>query len=205
MDFFGTRAILSTPQTPHKCFFIAKIYSEVIEHMYEVGLVVLSVGLTLCIKDTSPVTSFEVGLSIDIDLHLNLTTAGLDREGWDANRIEESSEKLSDSTWAPWSNNFSSLQGELGSKNWVSDSSIIANLSERKRLVDRRALVSESVDRSLGVDGNADSKSTSNTGSGLSWLRKILERDARNVSELGRKRSLHVELGAGLELWQWYQ
>lgn len=65
------------------------------------------------------------------------------------------------------------------------DGSITVDFSERKRLVDGGALVSKSVDGSLGVDGDADSKTSGNSRGGSSWGWEILNRNARNVLELG--------------------
>jgi hypothetical protein len=65
------------------------------------------------------------------------------------------------------------------------DSSVIIDLTERKGLVDGRALITKSVDGSLGVDGNADSKTSGNTRSGRSRGRKVRSGDARNVLKLG--------------------
>ena len=48
-----------------------------------------------------------------------------------------------------------------------------------------RALVSEGVDGSLRVDGNADGKSSGNSRGGTSGLRKVSGFDAWNVLKLG--------------------
>jgi hypothetical protein len=52
-------------------------------------------------------------------------------------------------------------------------------------LVDRRALIAKSVDGSLRVDDNADSKTSGNTRSGRSRGRKVSSVDARDVFKLG--------------------
>lgn len=75
------------------------------------------------------------------------------------------------------------------------DGSIGVDRTERKRLVDRWALVSKSVDRSLRVDGNADGKSTGNTRGGRTWIRKISGINAWNVLKLGLE--LGVKSSAG--------
>ena len=158
-------------------------------------LVVLSVGLSLGIQDSRPVVGFEVSLGVNIDLDIDGSLALLDWVSWDTNRGESTSDELSNSGWAPCSDNISGLQGELGSKNGVLDGSIIIDLTERKGLVDRGALVSKSKNGSLGVDGNADSKSTGNTRSGRSWGWKVLSGNAWNVLQFGREFS--VQCGAG--------
>jgi hypothetical protein len=163
-------------------------------------LVVLSVSLTLCIKGTGPVVSLEVGLCVDINLDINRLSSLLDWEARDTGWLEKSSEELSNSGWAPCSNDLSSLQGELGSENWVRDGSVRIDFSERKRLVDRRALVSKSVDGSLRVDGDTDSKTSGNTRSGEAWWWKVLEGDTRAVSKLGWKDLGHAKLSSRLEL-----
>lgn len=152
-------------------------------------LVVLSVRLTLGIQNSGPVVGFEVKLGVNINLDFDVLSGLLDRVGRNSDRGESPSDELSNSGWAPGSNNLSSLQGEFGSKNRVLDGSIGVDLTEGKRLVDRRALVTKSVDGSFRVDGNADSKSSGNTRSGTSRGRKIVSGNARNVlklrSELG--------------------
>lgn len=144
------------------------------------GLVVLAVRLSLGIQDTRPVVSFEVELGVDIDLDFNDTLGLLDGVDWNTNGGECSSDDLSNTGRAPV-DNFSSLQVELGSQKRVLDGSISVDLSERKRLVDGRALVSKSVDRSALVDGNADSKTSGNTRSGLSRSGELINSDAWNI------------------------
>ena len=160
------------------------------------SLVVLAVGLSLGIQDSRPVVGFEVGLSIHINLDIDGSLTLADWEGGDTNGGESSSNKTSNSRWAPLSDNFSGLQGELGSKNGVLDSSVSVDLTERKGLVDRRALVSKSVNRSAGVDGDADSKTTGDTRGGGTWVRKIRSGDAGNVLKLGGEFG-HIKRSAG--------
>ena len=160
------------------------------------NLVVLSVGLSLGIQNSGPVVGFEVGLGVNIHLNLDEVLALSDREGRNSDRREGTSDKLSNSRWAPLSNNLSGLEGELGSKDGVLDGSVSSDLTERQRLVYRGALVSKSVDSSLGVDGNADSKSSGNSRSGGTWIGEVLDGDARNVLNLGSELS-HAQFGAG--------
>jgi hypothetical protein len=148
------------------------------------NLVVLAVGFTLGIQDTRPVVGFEVELSIHINLDINCFSALPDGVSGDTDGGESSSDELSDSGWAPCSNNISGLQVELGSKNGVLDGSVSVDLTERKGLVDRGALVSKSVNSSLGVDGNADSKSGSDTRSGRTGIGKILNSNTWDVLKL---------------------
>ena len=159
------------------------------------NLIVLAVGLTLGIQHSRPVVSFEVELGVNIDLDLDGSLGLADRVSGDTNGGESSSDEVSNSGWAPFSNNFSSLQGELGSKNGVLDGSVRIDFSERKGLVDRRALVSKSVDGSTGVDGDADGKSTGNTRGCATRIGKILKINAWNVLKLGLE--FGVQGGAG--------
>lgn len=147
------------------------------------------------IQDSGPVVGFEVGLGVNIDLDIDGSLSLLDGVGWDTNGREGSTDELSNSGWAPLSNNLSGLQVELGSKNGVLDGSVGVDLTEGKGLADRRALVSKSIDGSLGVDGNADGKSTGNTRSGRSWGWKVSSVDAWNVLQLGGE--FGVQCGAG--------
>lgn len=148
------------------------------------NLVVLAIGLSLGIQNSRPVVGFEVGLSIDINLNLNVVLALANGVSGNTDGRESTSDELSNSRWAPCSNNISGLQGELGSKNGVLDGSVGVDLAERKGLVDRRALISEGVDGSLGVDGDADSKSTGNSRSGGTRIGKILNINAWDVLKL---------------------
>ena len=159
-------------------------------------LVVLAVVFTLCVQDSRPVVGFEVELGVHINLHINCFSALPDGVSGDTDGRESSANELSNSGWAPRSDNVSSLQGELGSKYGILDSSIVIDLTERKGLIDRRALVSKSIDSSLGIDGNANSESGSDARSGLSRLGKILNIDARNVLKL-RLEFGHAKCGAG--------
>ena len=160
-------------------------------------LVVLAVGLTLSIKDTRPVVGLEVGLGVDINLDLKVSSLLANGECGDSNGLEKSSEKLSDSSWAPF-NNISALEGELGSKDGVLDGSGV-DTAEGKGLVHRGALVTKSVHGSLGVDGNADSKTSGNSRSGRAGLGEVLQGNAGDVSDL-RREDGHVELGGALGL-----
>ena len=160
------------------------------------NLVVLAVCLSLGIKNTGPVVGFEVGLGVNIDLDIDGSSSLLDGVCGDTNWGESTSDELSNSRWAPGSDNISSLQAELGSKNGVLDGSITIDLTERKRLVDRRALVTKSENGSPGVDGNADSKSTGNTRSSRSWRWKVFSGDARNVLKLGSEFSIKGSAGS---------
>jgi len=159
------------------------------------NLVVLAVGLSLGIQNSRPVVGFKVGLSIDIHLNLDVVLALANRVGWNTNRGECSSDELSDSGWAPRSNNITSLQRELSSKNGILDGSVGVDLTERKGLVHRGALVSKSVDGSLGVNGDADSKSSGNSRSGGTWIRQILNINAWDVLKL--RLELGVKGGGG--------
>ena len=136
------------------------------------------------IKDTRPVFGFEVGLVVNINLYLNSLSLSLDGVSGDSDGVEDSSNKLSKSSWAPVYN-LSSLKAELGSKDRVSDGSVITDLTEGKGLVDRRALISEGVNSSLGVNGDTDGKSTGNSRGGRSRGRKVIGGDAWNVLKLG--------------------
>ena len=147
------------------------------------------------VKNTGPVVGFEVGLGVNIDLDIDGSLSLLDGVCWDTNWGESTSDELSNSRWAPGSDNISSLQAELGSKNGVLDGSVSIDLTERKRLVDGRALVTKSENGSLGVDSNADSKSSGNTRSGGSWGWKVLSGNAWNVLQFGGE--LGVQGGAG--------
>lgn len=158
------------------------------------NLVVLAVGLSLGIQDSRPVVCLVVGLSIDINLHFNVILALANRVSGNTDRGEGSSDKLSNSRWAPCSHNISSLQGELGSKDGILDSSIVIDLTERKRLVHWGALVAKCVNGSRGVDGNADGKSSGDTRSGLSRIREILDIDAWYILKL--RLELGVKRGA---------
>jgi len=155
-------------------------------------LVVLSVGLSLGIQNTGPVVCLKVGLSIDINLNLYISSFLTDWVCWDSDWVEKSSEELSDTIWAPL-DDLSCLQGELGSKNRVLDGSVTVDFSERKRLVDWWAFIAKSVDGSLWVNGNADGKASSDTGSGGTRLWEVLQRDAWHVGELALEES--IELG----------
>ena len=97
---------------------------------------------------------------------------------------------------APGSNNTSSLQGEFGSKYRVLDGSIGVDLTEGERLVDRRALVTKGENGSLGVDGNADSKSSGNTRGCGSRGRKISDLNAWNVLKLRSELSIKGSAGS---------
>jgi len=99
----------------------------------------------LRIKDSGPVLGFEVELGVDINLDIDVLSTLLYRVGRDSGWGESSSDELSDSGWAPFSNNFSRLQVEFGSENGILDGSVVVDLTERQRLVDGRALVSKGV------------------------------------------------------------
>jgi hypothetical protein len=162
-----------------------------------INLIVLSIGLTLRIKDSRPVVGFEVEFGVDINLYINALSGLLDRVCGDTSGSESSTNEPSNSRWAPRSNNLSSLQGELGSKDGVLDR-VTTYLTERKRLVDRGAFVTEGVDGSFGVNGNADGKTSGNTRSGRSWGWKIINRDAWHVHKLGRVFGHGKSSGGGL-------
>jgi hypothetical protein len=176
---------------------VGRLQHSTIDDVNGKNLVVFAIRLTLGIQDSTPVVGFEVGLSVHINLDLNEFSGLLDRVSWDTNGGEGSTDQFTNSRWAPFSDDISSLQIEFGSKDRILDGSVIIDFAERKWLVDRRALVSKGVDRSLRVNGNADSKSSSNTGSGGSRGRKILNRDARNIFK-GRLELGHVQGGARL-------
>ena len=93
-------------------------------------LVVLAIGFTLGIQDSSPVVGFEVKLGVDINLDINVLSGLLYWVSRDSVRGESSSDELSDSRWAPGSNNFSGFEGEFGSKNRILDGSIGVDLTE---------------------------------------------------------------------------
>ena len=147
-------------------------------------LVVLSVRLTLGIQNSGPVVGFEVQLGVDINLDFDVLSGLLDRVCRDSNRGESSSDELSDSRWAPGSNYASSFQGEFSSEDRILDGSVTIDLTERKRLVDGRALITEGENRSLGVNSNADGKTSSDTRGSGSGGRKIRNRNARHILEL---------------------
>ena len=148
-------------------------------------LVVLSVGLTLGIQDSGPVFGFVIVLGVDIDLDLNSILGLADGVDRDTGGCEGSSDEDSNSGWAPFSNDITRLQVELGSQDGILDGSVSTDLSEGKRLVDRGALVSKSVDGTTGIDSNADSKSTGNTRSGKTRFGEVIKRNTRNVLKLG--------------------
>mmetsp|Transcript_20895 Transcript_20895/g.26995 ORF Transcript_20895/g.26995 Transcript_20895/m.26995 type:complete len:204 (+) Transcript_20895:51-662(+) len=153
------------------------------------NLVVLAISLSLGIQDTRPEVGFEVELGIDINLDFNDTLGLLNREDRNTFGGESSSNDSTNSRWAPLANNLTSLQVELGSQKRILDGSIIVDLSERKRLVDGWALVTKSVDRSTLGDGDADSKTSSNTRGSLTRSREQVNREAWHVlksrAELG--------------------
>jgi hypothetical protein len=167
--------------------------------MRYVCLVVSSIGLSLGIQDSSPVTGFVVDLVVDIDLNAKVSLHLLDGVGGDTNGGKGSSEQFSNSRWAPGSNDLTGLQGELGSEDRVLDGSIVVDLSERKGLVDRGALVTKGVNGSLLVDSNANGEATGNTRSGFSGAGKVLKRNAGNICHLRLEES-HVEGRTALEL-----
>jgi len=154
------------------------------EYTTKENLVVLSVGLSLGIKDTSPVFSLEVGLVVNINLNLNILALSLDRVSGDSDGVEDSTNKLSKTSWAPVYD-LTGLKAELGSKDGVRDGTIISNLTEGKGLVDRRALITKSIDGSLGVDGDANGKSAGNTRGGESRGREVVSGDAFDVLKFG--------------------
>mmetsp|Transcript_17955 Transcript_17955/g.40570 ORF Transcript_17955/g.40570 Transcript_17955/m.40570 type:complete len:202 (+) Transcript_17955:225-830(+) len=148
-------------------------------------LVVLSVRLSLGIKDTLPVVRLEVVFVVDIDLNLNSLSLGLHRVGGDTNGVKQTANKLSETSRAP-ADDLSGLQAELGSKNRVRNGAVVTDFAEGKRLVDGRALVTEGIDGSPGVDGDADGKATGDTRGGRSSCRKVVSRDARNILKTRR-------------------
>jgi hypothetical protein len=166
------------------------------------NLIVLSVGLSLGIQNSGPVVGFEVGLGVNINLDFDKILALSNGVSRNSNRREGSTNKLSNSRWAPLSNNISGLEGELGSKDRVLDGAVRSDLTERQRLVYWGALITKSVNGSFGVDGDADGKSSGDTRSGGTWIGKILDGDARNVLNLGGEFS-HAQLSArsGRLLW----
>lgn len=137
------------------------------------------------IKNTCPVLGFEVGLVVNINLNLNNLSLRLDGVDGNSRGVEKSSEEQSNTSWAPLSNNLSGLEAELGSEYGVLDGSVIIYLTEGKGLVDRGALVSEGVDGSLRVDGNADGKTTGNTRGGGSRGGEVIGGDAWDVFDIG--------------------
>ena len=82
----------------------------------------------------------EVGLGIDIDLNLNVGTLLLDGEGGDTDGVEETTEELADARGAPWADDLTALERELGTKDGVLDGTGLY-LAEGKGLVDGGALV----------------------------------------------------------------
>jgi len=142
----------------------------------------------------------EVGLGIYINLDINGSLSGLNRVYRNARGVEKTSKKLSNTSWAPFSLNLTGLEVELGSKNGVLNAAT-SNPSEGKRLVDGGALVSKSIDTAIFIDGNADGKTTSNTGGGLSRGGEVLSGDAWNVLNFGLERTGEkLSATAGLEL-----
>jgi len=158
-------------------------------------LVVLAVGLSLGIENTRPVVGFKIGLVVNIDLNLNICSLRLNWVDGDTSWVKKASDKSSDTRWAPLSNNFSGLEAELGSKDGVLDCAIIIDLAEREGLVDGGALVSKGVDSSLGVNGNADGKTTGNTRGGGTRAGEVGGFDAWDVHELFFASGLGIELG----------
>jgi len=156
-------------------------------HPWDRNLVVLSVGLSLSIKDTRPVFGLEVGLVVNINLNLNSLALRLDRVSGDADGVEQTSNNLSKARRAPL-DNLSSLEAELGSEDGVRDSAIRVNLTKGKGLVDGRALIAKGVDGSLGVDSDADGKAAGNSRGGRSRGGKVLGGDTRDVLEGGTLR-----------------
>jgi hypothetical protein len=139
----------------------------------------------LGVQDSGPVVGFEVGLGVHIHLYFNVLSRLLDGVCGDTDGSESTADQSSNSGWAPFSDNFSRLEGEFGSKDRVLDGTVVVDLTERKGLVDWRAFVTKCVDRALRVDGDADGQTTSDTRSGRSRGRKIFNGDARNVLKLG--------------------
>lgn len=127
------------------------------------SLIVLAIVLTLGIKNTGPVVGFKVELVVDIYLDFDVLARLLDGVNRDANWAEGTAQKLSKTRGAPLHNG-TSLQVELGSKDGVTDGSL-TDLTEGQGLVDRWALVSQSVHGTVFVHGNANSQSTSLAGS----------------------------------------
>ena len=117
-------------------------------------------------------------------MNLNILALSLDGIDGNSDGVEKSSDELSESRWAPLTN-FSGLKVELGSENGICDGSVFVNLTERKGLVHWGALVTEGIDGSLRVDGNADGKTSSNTRGGTSRLGKVISGDAWNILKLG--------------------
>jgi len=74
------------------------------------NLIVLSVGLSLGIQNSRPVVSFEVELGVDIHLNFDGVLALANRVGGDTDGGERSTDELSNSGWAPCTNNISGLQ-----------------------------------------------------------------------------------------------
>lgn len=149
-------------------------------HRYLLSLVVGTVALSLGIKDTTPVVGFKVEFGVDINLNFNVSSALLDRVSGDTRGGKGSTDELSDTGRAPFYN-FTSLQVELSSKNGVLDGSVIVDLSERQRLVDRGALVTKGVNRSRLINSNTDGQTSSDTRCGGSSLGKLREGDAWDI------------------------
>jgi hypothetical protein len=157
------------------------------------NLVVLSVRFSLCIKDSSPVLRLECCLVVNINLNLNNISLGLTCVNGDSSRLEKSSYDLSDRARAPVSlSNLSGLKVESGSENGIADG-ISLYLSERKRLVDRRTLVSKSPKLSTLINSNADSKSSSNSRGSLSGSGKVISGDTWYILKLRLDLSCHVQ------------
>ena len=158
----------------------------------EESLVVFAVVFSLGIQDSAPVVGFEVGLGVHIYLDFDTSTSLTNRESGDTSGSERTTDKLSNTGWAPL-DNISSLQVELGSQNRVLDGAVRVDFSEGEGLVDGRALVTKSVNGSLLVNGNTDSKSTGNSRSGFSGRREVFDRDATAVLVVGRKHLSHAQ------------
>ena len=82
------------------------------------NLIVLSVGLSLGIKNTRPVICLKVSLVVDIDLNLKNLALGLDGVGGNTLGIEETTNQLSKTRGAP-AHHLTSLEAELGSKDGI--------------------------------------------------------------------------------------
>ena len=108
-------------------FFVVVVYLEargvranciILAERQQQSLIVLSVGLSLGIKNTRPVTRLKVSLVVDIDLNLKSLSLNLDGVGGDTLGIEKSTNQHTETRGAP-AHDLSSLEAELGSKDGI--------------------------------------------------------------------------------------
>lgn len=136
-------------------------------------LVVSSVGLALGVEDSLPVARLEVGLGVDVDLDADGVSAGLGLEDGKSGGFDEGEENAERKVGAPGSLDLAGLERERGSGQRILD---LAGLdgSESHRSTENGRFVSESVDRSVGVDGDADVESGADRAHRRARLERVL-------------------------------